>query len=72
MFLMLTEPWAQDNPAHKLTAVFSGTQVGIFVDGIYMGKTTVENRAGTVGITRTGGYNAYYDDFTVRKPTQAK
>lgn len=57
---------------YKLTAVFSGTQLYIFIDDEYVGKVAVENRAGTVGIARAGGYNAYYDDFTVRKPTQAE
>ncbi len=53
---------------HKITAVFSGTQLGIFVDGEFVGKVTVEERAGTVGVAHNG-YEVMYDEFTVRKAT---
>ncbi len=59
------------NKAYKLTAVFSGKNLLVFIDGVCIGKTTVENRAGTVGINR-GGYTAYFDNFTVRKATSAE
>ncbi len=53
---------------HKITAVFSGTQLGLFVDDVFVGKVTVEDRAGTVGVSHNG-YEAMFDEFTVRKAT---
>ncbi len=53
---------------HKITLVFSGTQLAVFVDDTYVGKVTVEDRSGTVGLSQ-GGYTAMFDEFTVRKAT---
>ncbi len=56
---------------YKLTAVFAGTTLKVFLDGTIVRQLTVDDRAGTVGLKR-GGYTAAFDNFVVRAATQAE
>ncbi len=57
---------------YKLKMVFAGTTLKCFVDDVLVATQTVTERAGTVGVVASNGYDVAFDNFTVRKPTQAE